>query len=221
MSTDNGRIELAILIPEALPAQVHKVVTDVVQGGYAGAVVPPVYVSRAATMVRGSGATVNTTVGFPHGTNKPTLKAIEATSSIKDGADAVMIVAHLPHLIRGDFDAARAELLEIVRAARATRREVQINVIIESAMLMQQHDGERLIATACRAIRESGCDGVASATGFHPAGAGTEDAIRAIRRHAESLIVVASGNIAASEAQRYLAAGADRTIVDAALSSFP
>ena len=51
------------------------------------------------------GATVTATVGFPHGTNKPTLKAIEATSCIKDAADAVLIVAHLPHLIRGDFDA--------------------------------------------------------------------------------------------------------------------
>lgn len=212
---DNGRIELAIVTPEALPSQVHKVATDVVHGGYAGVVVSPIYVSRVAILVRGSGATVTATVGFPHGTNKPMLKAIEATSCIKDGADAVLIVAHLPHLIRADFDAARAELLEVVRAARATRRDVGINVIIESALLMRQSDGEQLIATVCRAIRESGCDGVASATGFHPAGRASEEAIRIIRRHAESLIVIASGKVSSAEASAYLAAGADRTIVDA------
>jgi len=177
MSSDNGRIELAILQPDALPAQVHKVATDAVQGGYAGIVVSPVYVSRVATMIRGSGATVTAAVAFPHGTSKPTLKAIEATSCIKDGADAILVVPHLPHIIRGDFDATRAELLEIVRAARATRRDVQIHVLIE------QIGDEQLIATACRAIRESGCDGIMTGGEF-----------ASVRRHAESLIVFAMVN---------------------------
>src|SRR5262245_62138286 len=128
---DNGRIELAILKPDALPADVHKVATDVVQGGYAGIVVSPIYVSRVVTMLRGTGATVTAAVSYPHGTSKPTLKAIEATSCIKDGADAILVVPHLPHMLRGDFDAARAELLEIARAARATRRDVRIHVLIE------------------------------------------------------------------------------------------
>jgi deoxyribose-phosphate aldolase len=195
MPTDNGRIELAILQPEALPAQVHKVATDVVQGGYAGVVVSPVYVSRVASMVRGSGATVAATVGFPHGTNKPMLKAIEATSCIKDGADAILLVPHLPHLIRGDFDAARAELLEIVRAARATRRDVQINVLIERIA------DEQPIATACRAIRESGCDGVATST--------TGGAFASVRKHAESLIVIAM----LTDASAVPPADSDRVIV--------
>src|SRR5687767_1262133 len=153
MSMDNGRTELAILRPDALPADVHKVATDVVQLGYAGIVVSPVYVARVATMLRGSGATVTAAVNYPHGTSKPTIKAIEATSCIKDGADSILVVPHAAHLNRGDFDALRAELLEIVRASRATRRDVQIHVLID-----QKDDA--LIATACRAIRESACDGV-------------------------------------------------------------
>lgn len=219
MSIENGQIELAVLQPEVLPSQVHKVATDVGQGGYAGVVVSPVYVARVATMLRGGGftrgPTVTAAVAFPHGTNKPTLKAIEATSCLKDGADALLIVAHLPHLIRGDFDAARAELLEIVRAAKATRRDVAIHVVIESALLLREAGGEQLIGSACRAVRESGCDGVASASGFHPAGGASEAAIRSIRRHAESLIVIASGGISTDSSSSYLAAGADRVIVEA------
>jgi len=66
MSSDNGRIELAILKPDALPAQVHKVATDVVQGGYAGVVVSPIYVSRVATTLfaRPLASTVTTSTAY-------------------------------------------------------------------------------------------------------------------------------------------------------------
>ena len=39
------------------------------------------------------------------------------------------MVAHLPHLMNADADATRYELMEIVRAARATRPDVVIKVI--------------------------------------------------------------------------------------------
>jgi len=175
---DNGKIELAILRPDAMPAQVHKVATDVMQGGFAGIVVAPVYVARVVTLLRGSGATVTAPVNYPHGTSKPTLKAIEATSCLKDGADAVLIVPHLPNVLRGDFDAMRAELLEIARAARATRRDVQMHVLIERIT------DEPSIAVACRAIRESACDGIV-----------VSDAFPLVRKHAESLVVIALGTV--------------------------
>ncbi len=145
---DNGRIELAILRPDALPADVHKVATDVVQQGYAGVVVSPVYIARVATMLRGSGATVTATVNYPAGTSKPTLKAIEATSSIKDGADALLIVPHQPNVIRADFDAMRAELLEIVRAARAT--SIEAERAIAQPGTTERRNGERMRSSSSR-----------------------------------------------------------------------
>src|SRR5688500_7057831 len=155
-----SRIELAILKPEALSAEVHKVVADAVQADCAGVCVAPVWVNRVARMVQGSGVRVCSAVGFPHGTSKATLKAIEATSTIKDGAEAIDVVAHLPHVIGLDVDAARAELMEIVRAARSTRRDVSIGVIVETALLTQlgADRAERAFDVACRAVRESGCD---------------------------------------------------------------
>lgn len=174
---DHGRIDLAILKPDALPADVHKVATDVVQQGYAGIVVAPVYVARVVTMLHSSGATVTAAVSYPHGTSKPTVKAIEATSCIKDGADAVLIVPHLPNVLRGDFDAMRAELLELARAARATRRDVQIHVMIERIV------DEQTAAVACRAIRESACDGIVIAS----------EQVPVVRKQSESLIVIGIG----------------------------
>ncbi len=158
MTTPNiaPQLELAILKPEALSAEVHKIVADAMQRGCASVCVAPVWVSRVARMVEGSGVRVCSAVGFPHGASKATLKAIEATSTIKDGAEAIDVVAHLPHIIGLDVDAARAELMEIVRAARSTRRNVTIGVIIETALLAQLGDrvsGEDLQAARGRSHR--------------------------------------------------------------------
>jgi deoxyribose-phosphate aldolase len=210
------RTELAILKPEALSAEVHKVVADAMAAGCAGVCMAPVWVNRVARMVSDSGVRVGTVVGFPHGTSKSTLKAIEATSSIKEGAAAIDVVAHLPHVVGLDLDSARAELMEIVRAARSTRRDVIINVIIETALLLQLGDrGERAFEVACRATRESGCDGVVSASGFHPAGGASVDAIRLLKRFGESLNIKAAGGVRdEAQAQGLLQAGADCVRID-------
>ena len=210
------RIELAILKPEALSAEVHKVVADAMAAGCASVCVAPVWVNRVSRMVSDSGVRVGTVVGFPHGTGKSTLKAIEATSTIKEGAAAIDVVAHLPHVIGLDLDSARAELMEIVRAARSTRRDVVINVIVETALLLQLGDRvERAFEVACRATRESGCDGVVSGSGFHPAGGVSVQAIKLLKRFGESLNIKAAGGVRdEAQAQDLLQAGADCVRID-------
>lgn len=207
---------LSLLKPEALSAELQFILSSAIQKQHAGVIVSPVWAQRAATMLRGSGISLGVTVGFPHGTAKPTLKAIEATSSIKDGADEVLISAHLVHLVSGDYNATRAELLEIVRAARATRRDVGIHVIVETALLLALGPGrsEKAIENACRAVRESGCDGVVTTSGFHPAGGTSSAAITALKQHGEALAVTAMGGVPnASVAEAMVAGGADRAVI--------
>jgi deoxyribose-phosphate aldolase len=208
---------LSILKPEALSAEVHYIVTEAMQKSHAGVIVTPVWVGRVAAMLRGSGVRVGTVVGFPHGTSKATLKAIESTSSLKDGADELFVSMHLLPLIGRDFDAARGELLEIVRAARATRRDAVINVIVEAPLLLALGPGraEDSIAIACRAVRESGCDGVVTASGYHRAGGASTAAVESLKKHAEGIAVTAMGGIAnVSVANAFLSSGADRAVID-------
>jgi len=186
------------------------------QLGCATVCVAPVWVGRVATMLRGQPVAtgVCAVVGFPHGTSKATVKAIEATSVIKDGADEIDVVAHLPYLLNQDLDATKAELLEIARAARTTRRDVVIKVIVESALLFKvlgPDRGAAAVGTACRAIRESACDFIKTSTGFHPAGGATVEAVRVMKQHAEGLGVKAAGGIRdLATARAMLDAGADR-----------
>lgn len=203
-------IELQMLGPDALPADVHRVVARAIEQQAAAVCVPPVWAARVATMLRGTEVKLCIVIGFPHGTHKSTLKAIEATSSIKDGADEIEVVPHLLNFVRADLDAARVELMEIVRAARATRRDVLIKVIVETALL-QRDAADTRIAMACRAVRESGCDGVTTSSGFHPAGGATVEAVQLLKQHGSGLLIKASGGIPDPErAQAFLDAGADR-----------
>ena len=208
-----SRIDHTILKPEASSAEVHRVVTEAMQNGFATVCVAPVWVGRAASMVRDfePPTRVCTVVGFPHGTHKSTVKAIEATSTIKEGAQEIDIVPHLPALLQKDMQTVKAELLEIVRAARATRSDVVIKVILETALLLKSPDGEAALAAGCRAARESGCDFVKTSTGFHPAGGASVEAVALLKKHAEGLHVKAAGGIRdLKTALALLNAGADR-----------
>jgi deoxyribose-phosphate aldolase len=162
-----------------------------------------------------------TVAGFPHGTGKSTVKAIEATVAVKDGADEIDVVAFLPNLLKCDLEAARAELSEIARAARAVRRDVVLKVIVESALLLTLGNdrGEQAIATACRAIRESGCDAVKTSSGFHPAGGASVQAVRLMKKHGTALQIKAAGGIRdLATARALLEGGADRLGLSASVA---
>jgi deoxyribose-phosphate aldolase len=234
------QLELAALDPQLDAPQLHALVAGAMEHELPAVCVTPVWVPRVAMMLRATPSViVCTTVGFPHGTHKSTLKAIEATSSLKDGASEIAVVPHLPNLIKQDLDAARTELMEIVRAARATRRDVLVRVFVESTMLLRA-GGEQSLEMACRAVRESGCDGVITATGYltwrghfsDPVGSVqipnrvTEvtppgeaiDVVRLLKKHGEGLTITAHGSIDdGATAIELLRAGADRVMSDQAI----
>ena len=222
-----ARIDHTILKPEALPADVDRVVAEALQHGFASACVAGVFVGRAARQIRPNseepvttsggkifgGPVICAVVGFPNGTEKATVKAIEATAAIKDGAAEVDMVLHLPFLLARDVAAARAEVQEVVRAARATLPDVVIKVIVESAALLKFGEGsaEQLIADACQAVREGGADYIKTSTGFHPAGGASVEAVTLMKKHAGGLKVKASGGIRTlAAALEMIDAGADR-----------
>jgi deoxyribose-phosphate aldolase len=215
------RIDHTILRPEATAPEVHKVVTEAIRNQFASVCIAPAWVAKVVVMLKGSGVPCCTVIGFPHGTSKPTVKAIEATTTVKDGAEEIDVVAFLPFLLNLDVDAAKAELMEIVRAARAVRAQTVVKVIVESAVLMKlgPEKAERAIELACRAVRESGCDFIKTSTGFHPAGGASVEAVRLMKKYGDGIKVKASGGIRdLATARTMLDAGADRLGLSASVS---
>ncbi|MDB5357837.1 MAG: deoC [Phycisphaerales bacterium] len=208
-----AKIDHTILKPEATEAEVLRVAAEGAHHRFASICVAPAWVAKVAAALRGSDVPVCSVVAFPHGTSKATVKAIEATVAVKDGAGEIDVVAHLPHLAAGDLDAVRAELLEVARAARAVRRDVVLKVILETAYLLSlgSERGEAAIAAGCRAARESGFDFVKTSTGFHPAGGASTMAVALLKKYGEGMLVKASGGIRDwPMAKAMLDAGADR-----------
>lgn len=213
------RIDHTILRPEALAPEVHRVVTEAMENQFASVCIAPCWVSKVSVMLRGSGVGCCTVIGFPHGASKSTVKAIEATAAVKDGASEIDVVAFSPFLLNGDVESARGELMEIVRAARAVRQDVVVKVIVESALLLAGGKGDQLIGLACQAVRQSGCDFIKTSTGFHPAGGASVEAVRLMKKYGEGLLVKASGGIRDWQTARaMLEAGADRLGVSGSLA---
>ena len=131
-----AKIDHTILKPEATAAEVEAVIVSAIKYRFASVCVAPVWVHTVSNRLEGTGVLTCTVTSFPHGTSKPIIKAIEASSSVKDGADEIDVVAHLPTLARHDLAGARAELLEVARACRAARPTVVVKVIVESAYLL-------------------------------------------------------------------------------------
>lgn len=209
-----SRIDHTLLKPEASAAQVQHVVWEALQHGFASVCVNGCWVREVANLLQGSPVKTCAVVGFPLGACKPTIKAIEAASAVKDGALEIDFVACLPLVLAHDLPAMKMEFIEIVRAARAGNPTVTVKVIMETALLMKDAGAEVAelrIATACRAARESGCDFVKTSTGFHAAGGATVEAVQLLKKHSGGLYVKASGGIrTTADAMKMIAAGADR-----------
>lgn len=207
------KVDHSLLHPQASEADITRLADQARKYRCAAVCVAPVWVRHVSRYLADSDVRICAVVGFPHGTSKPTMKAIEAINAIKDGADEVDVVAFLPYMVERDLVGAKHELSEITRSARATRRDVVIKVIVETALLMgaDPEQSEQRLASACQAVRESGCDFIKTSTGFHPAGGASVEAVRLLRKYAGELMVKASGGIRDwPTAVAMLDAGADR-----------
>ncbi len=209
-----SKIDHTNLKAEARRPQIHRLVSEAQEYGFASVCVNGVFVADCAKALANSSVKTCAVAGFPLGAMKATHKAIEATGLVKDGAQEIDVVAHLPNLIRKDVAAIKDELMEVVKAVRAANPQVIVKVIVESACLMQEVDdaeAEARIAAACQAVRESGCDFIKTSTGFHSAGGATVEAVRLMKKHSQGIYVKAAGGIrTADDAQRMIDAGADR-----------
>lgn len=217
-----SRIDHTILKPEATLADVQRLADEAKAHGFASVCANPIFAAALSRMLAGSPVKTCCVVGFPFGAAKSTVKAIEATVAVKDGAEEVDVVAHLPLLLERNLPGVKAELLEINKSARAANSRVVIKVIVESTLLMQgvsPDEAESRIALACRAVRESGADFIKTSTGYHPAGGASIEAVRLMKKHSQGLYVKASGGIRTyADAKAMLDAGADRLGCSASLA---
>ncbi|HUO08170.1 MAG TPA: deoxyribose-phosphate aldolase [Phycisphaerae bacterium] len=223
-------IDHTILKAEATEAEVRKVVQEAIEHRFASVCVNGRWVNLVSDMLHEAGVgdpeksdravLTCAVVGFPLGANRSTVKAIEASSCVKDGAQEVDMVISIPDVYAGNLDYCRQDVYEVVRAARAVWKRTVVKVILETAAM-----NEEQTALGCQAAAEGGADFVKTSTGFHPKGGATVQAVQWLKKYGGSaagigggvggaaggMKVKASGGIRdLAAAQQMIAAGADR-----------
>ncbi|MCX6404002.1 MAG: deoxyribose-phosphate aldolase [Actinobacteria bacterium] len=195
-------VDHTLLKPEATNVDVVAICNEAIELGTYSVCISPTFVELAKQTV-GEQIKVATVCGFPSGKHQSSIKAMEATLAVQQGADEVDMVIDIGRAVMNDWAAIEAD----ISAVRMMIPDALLKVILETAALTDEQIHQ---ASLC-AMRAS-ADFVKTSTGFHPAG-GAE--IRAIEIMQETvggkLGIKASGAIRTAElALELVAAGATR-----------
>lgn len=162
-------IDHAVLKPEMIEEDVRENARMCITRGVGDLCVRPCDVAVAVEALQGSDVTVAAVVGFPHGSNRPEVKALEARLAIEDGAVELDMVMNVGKFLSGDVAYVQRDIEAVV--AEAKPRKVLVKVILETCFLSPEQ-----IAAACRLAEAGGADFVKTSTGFG-SGPATPEAI--------------------------------------------
>ena len=197
-------LDHAVLKPDFTAADLARHARMCIDRGVGCLCVRSCDVAAAARLVAGTPVVVAAVVGFPHGAQRPEVKALEARLAIADGARELDMVLNVGALRSGDQAAVRDDIAAVVAEARP--HGVGVKVILETCFLTSAQ-----IVAACRLAEEAGADFVKTSTGFGGGGA-TPEAVRTMLDAVGGRLgVKASGGIRTWEdAVRYLDMGCTR-----------
>ena len=119
----------------------------------------------AAKELEGTGVPVCVVIGFPHGSNRPEVKGLEAKLAIEDGAKELDMVMNIGKFLSGDYDWVKRDIEAVVAEAKKADG-VLVKVILETCFLTLEQT-----AKACEISKEAGADFVKTSTGFGSGGA--------------------------------------------------
>jgi len=156
--------------------------------GVASVCIKPYAVRLAADILAGSAVAVGTTIGFPHGGHKTSIKVAESEQALADGARELDMVVNIGKVLSQDWRYVQDDIRAVVEAAHAGKALVK--VIFENCFLQDEHK-ERL----CRICGEVKADFVKTSTGYGSEGA-TDHDLQLMRRCAPPHVQVkAAGGV--------------------------
>ncbi len=193
-----------LLKPEATREQVVKLCEEAATYRFACAMVNPVWVSLAHSVMAGSGVPVGVVVGFPLGASLATTKREEAMAMIKLGARDLDMVINIGLLKSRMNSLVEQDIRGVVQVAHEAGAVVK--VILETSLLSME---EKLRASEL--ALNAGVDFLKTSTGFSTGGATVAD-VAVLRGVAGNRCgIKASGGIRTlADAQAMLEAGANR-----------
>ena len=194
-------IDHTLLKQDATWNQIHNLCIEGIESGVASVCIPPSFVKQAAEFVEGK-LPICTVIGFPNGYQTTVIKAMEAAQAVKNGADEIDMVINIGWVKEGRYD----DILKEIDAVKDACNGKLLKVIIETCLLTE----EEKIAL-CDAVSRSQAEFIKTSTGFAGGGATLAD-IQLFKKYVtgDTRIKAAGGIKSVSDAEAFLAAGADR-----------
>ena len=197
-------IDHTLLKPDATRLEIQTLCNEAIEFNFASVCVNPSNVNICAKELISSGVKTCSVIGFPLGSNLPSVKSIEAESAINDGASEIDIVLNIGHLKQNNYIYVYEELSKIISIAKLN--SVLTKIIIETCLLTNEEKIE-----ACLISKSAGADFVKTSTGFSKSGANIQDVALMKFTVGEETSVKASGGIKTrNDALNMLLYGADR-----------
>jgi len=197
-------IDHTLLKPEATRTQVENLCDEAIRYRFACAMVNPVWVSAAASLLAGTGVPVGVVIGFPLGASLASTLRQEAGALIRLGARELDMVISIGQLKSGEHAHVERTIRGVAEVAHS--HGALVKVILETCLLTVE---EKLRASEI-AIH-AGTDFLKTSTGFSTSGATAAD-VALLRGVAGARCgVKASGGIRTlADARAMLEAGANR-----------
>lgn len=197
-------IDHTLLKPDSTREQVENLCDEAIRYRFACAMVNPVWVPTAASVLAGTGVPVGVVIGFPLGSSLASTLRHEATSLLRLGARELDMVISIGQLKSGNHQAVEHTIH--AAATVAHHHGAILKVILETCLLTV----EEKLRGAELAIK-AGADFLKTSTGFSTGGATPAD-VALLRGVAGARCgVKASGGIRTlADAKAMLEAGANR-----------
>jgi deoxyribose-phosphate aldolase len=109
--------------------RVKRLCDEVLEFGFAAAVIGPDNVGYAASLLDGR-AGVGAVIGFPQGANTTAVKIAEAVDAIKNGATELDTVINFSQVRNGELGYVKREIADVVKAAKDQKPDVITKFII-------------------------------------------------------------------------------------------
>ena len=194
-------IDHTLLKQDATWKQICDLCIEGIENSVASVCIPPSFVKQAAEFVEGK-LPICTVIGFPNGYQTTAIKAMEAAQAVKNGADEIDMVINIGWAKEKRY----ADILEEINAVKEACNGKLLKVIIETCLLTE----EEKIAL-CDVVSRSDAEFIKTSTGFAGGGVTLAD-IQLFKKYVtgNTKIKAAGGIKSVSDAEAFLAAGADR-----------
>ena len=181
-------IDHSLLVPTMTVADLEIGIDLALAYDVASVCIMPYYLKRCAQRLAGSTVKASTTIGFPHGGHKTSIKRAEALEALDDGCEELDIVINIGQALSGQWGYVRDEIAILTELTHAAGQKIK--VIFENCYLQESHKIE-----LCRICSELNVDWVKTSTGYGTSGA-TLDDLRLMRQHAATHVQVkAAGGV--------------------------